>query len=142
MSFIIDTIAYQYADTLIYVASFAAYVPQRFNPRAVLVSSVQRITQESCVRFELYYFLGVEFSVRVPKCVYTATDVDDFGLLLDVTTGGLGDTWHNLWLPLRVTTQCDAQIQFEVLYDTSFAIQTSAAIGDVTVLNNGCLGML
>ena len=102
---------------------------------------MQRITQESCVRFELFYCSGVEFSVRVPNCIKTATDVDDFGLLLDVTTGGLGNVWHNVWLPLRVTTQCDAQIQFEVLYDTSFAIQMSAAIGDVTVLSNGCLGM-
>ena len=77
--------------------------------------------------------------MRVPKCIYSAAD-DDFGLLLDVTTDGLGNAWHNLWLPLLVETVCDAQIQFEVLYDSYLTTQISAAIADVTVINNGCLG--
>ena len=126
--------------TLVYAASYSSPVTERFNPYAVLVSAVQRIVRQSCVRFELYYKSGIAFSVRVPKCIRIAIDIDEFGLLLDVKSNGLGNAWHNIWLPLQVTTPCDAQIQFEVLYDTYLPIQMSVAIGDVTVLSNGCLG--
>ena len=126
--------------TVVYAALLSSPVTERFNPYAVLVSAIQRIVRQSCVRFELFYNFGIAFSVRVPKCIRIATDIDEFGLLLDVKSNGLGNAWHNVWLPLEVITPCDAQIQFEVLYDTYVPIQMHAAIGDVTVLSNGCLG--
>ena len=108
------------------------------NPRAILVSGNQIISKSSCVLFELYYSEGVSLSVRVPKCVYTA---DKFGTLL-LITDGLGSAWHNLWLPLEVYEKCDVQLQFEVIYDISYAMDTKISIGNILLFDNSCMAGL
>lgn len=109
------------------------------NPRAVLVSGRQTITQSSCAVFTVYYTSAQSFNVRAPACIQSDTG----GVLLQVTASSLGATWHNVWLPLTLATgvtACDAQLQFEVFYDgEGIALDVSVAIGSVSVDNTSCL---
>ena len=105
------------------------------NPLAVLVSGKQKIVQESCVHFQLYYTTGLSFSVRVPKCINTTSSE---GLLLQITNG-LGDAWHKIWLPLiLIGNQCDVQLQFEVIYDYLYRIGAKTAVKDVLLSEGKC----
>ena len=114
-------------------------VSGHFTPLAILVSPVQPINQTSCVQFPLYYFSGLSFQVRVPECVQLT---DDTGLLLKVDDKSLGNTWHNVWLPLQVVDNCDVQLQFEAIYDSDYTRNLSVAIDSISVNYGGCLGML
>ena len=103
-------------------------------PRAILISGIQQISQSSCVQFEAYIKKIVSLHVRVPKCIKT---FDSEGSLLTVTEG-LGDAWHKIWLPLIVSAECDAQLQFEVVYDTNFGMNVAASLTNVLLNNGNC----
>ena len=116
----------------------AKYVSDHFTPFAILVSPVQLINSTSCIQFPIYYFSGLSFQVRVPACVQFT---DNAGLLLKVDDQSLGKTWHNVWLPLAVVSDCYVQLQFEVIFDSDYSKDLSAAIDGITVHNGGCLGL-
>ena len=119
-----------------YVISFAEDTYD-FNPSAILVSGIQKIWQSSCVRFEFLFRRNVTFLIRVPKCV-TATTND--GILFTVHKN-LGDAWHNVWLPLGIVgSVCDAQLQFEIVYDATYDYRSNVALGNVIVLSGSCIG--
>jgi hypothetical protein len=121
-----------------FVAQLSDNLFEYDNPRAVLVSGRQTITQSSCAVFTVYYTSAQSFNVRAPACIQSDTG----GVLLQVTASSLGATWHNVWLPLTLATgvtACDAQLQFEVFYGTTTP-GLSVAIGIVNVVNTSCIG--
>ena len=121
--------------TMTYALSLTSLAFNYTNPRAILISGVQPISQSACFRFEIYLSNLVSFIVRVPKCIYTS---DSYGSLLTVTAG-LGDAWHKVWLPISVSSVCNAQFQFEVVYDSSFGLNLAASIANVALLDGGCV---
>ena len=122
--------------SMVFVVRLMSHDVYYATPRAILISGVQQVSQTSCVRFGLYYMIGVSLIVRVPKCISTN---DKYGTLL-VITDGLGDAWHNVWLPLMVNDTCDAQLQFEVIYDIGFTLQSKISIGNILLEEKACMG--
>ena len=119
------------------------FVPQidseHFNPQAILVTTTQKLNKSSCARISLFYSTGISFQVRAPLCVKS---VDYYGRLLEIVDKSLGSVWHNVWLPLIVTENCDIQLQFEVIYDSDYPKEIlTTAIESITVLSGGCLGL-
>ncbi len=133
-------------DALIFTAEAVyglMFIPhidsEHFNPQAILVTTAQKLTNTSCARISLFYSTGISFHVRAPLCIKS---VDYYGQLLEIVDQSLGPVWHNVWLPMIVTENCDVQLQFEAIYDSDYPKEVlTTAIDSITVLNGGCLGL-
>ncbi len=122
-----------------YAAKLTQYVNDYTYPRAILVTGVETVSQESCVSFPIFYSFATSFIIRAPSCLKTFTN---YGILLETSVGSLGADWRGVYLPIILANSapCDVQLQFELIIDGQTQ-GVSVAIGDVTLSPGGCLGM-
>ncbi len=123
-----------------YAATLTQYVNDYTYPRAILVTGVETVSQESCVSFSIFYNMAASFIIRAPTCL---TTFSYYGVLLETSVSTLGPQWRSIYLPIipaNDSAPCDVQLQLEVI-TAVYKPGLSVAIANFTLSPGACLGM-